>query len=75
MAATGTVKGYNYSLFKRLTKLSTNNFKLDITVISDPLEMCKSIISECIILIHQPIRNFTPYCHKTGSRSITLVLP
>ena len=33
------------SLFRKLTKLSTNNFKIDINGISDPLEMCKNIIS------------------------------
>ena len=34
------------SLFKKLTKVSTNNFKIDINGISDPLEMCKNTISE-----------------------------
>ena len=38
-------------LFRKLTKVSTNNFKIDINVISDRLEMCKNII-------YQPIRNF-----------------
>ena len=32
-------------LFRKLTKVSTNYFKIDITGISDPLEMCKNIIS------------------------------
>ena len=32
-------------LKKKLTKVSTNNFKKDINGISDPLEMCKNIIS------------------------------
>ena len=34
-------------LFRKLTKVlvSTNNFKIDINGISDPLEMCKDIIS------------------------------
>ena len=33
------------SLFRKLTKISTNNFKIDINGISDLLEMCKNIIS------------------------------
>ena len=35
------------SLSRKLTKVSTNNFKIDIKItrISDPLEMCKNIIS------------------------------
>ena len=33
------------SLFRKPTKVSTNNFKIDINGISDPLEMCKNIIS------------------------------
>ena len=32
-------------LFRKLTKVSTNNFKIDIHGISDPLEMLKNIIS------------------------------
>ena len=28
-------------LFRKLTKVSTNNFKIDINGISDPLEICK----------------------------------
>ena len=35
----------NYLLFGNLTQVSTNIFKIDINGISDPLEMCKSIIS------------------------------
>ena len=33
------------SLFRKLTKVSTNNFNIEIKGISDPLEMCKNIIS------------------------------
>ena len=32
-------------LYSKLTKVSTNNFKIDISGISDPLKMCKNIIS------------------------------
>ena len=56
------------SLFRKLTKVSTNNFKMDINGISGPLEMCKNIISTKI-LIYQPIRNFIscpPEVHYTG---------
>ena len=35
----------NTSLIRKLTKVSINNFKMDINGISDPLEMCKNIIS------------------------------
>ena len=44
-------------LFRKLTKVSTNNFKIDINGISDLLEMCENIIS-AQILIYQSIRNF-----------------
>ena len=56
------------SLFRKLTKVSTNNLMIDINGISDTLEMCKNIIS-ALILIHQPIRNFIPCSsevHYTG---------
>ena len=33
------------SLFRKLTKISTNNFKMNINGISDPLEVCKNTIS------------------------------
>ena len=33
------------SLSRKLTKVSTNNFKIDINGLSNPLEMCKNIIS------------------------------
>ena len=33
------------SFFRKLTKVSTSNVKKDINGISDPLEMCKTIIS------------------------------
>ena len=33
------------SLYRKLTKVSTNNFKIDINVISHLLEMCKNTIS------------------------------
>ena len=33
------------SLFRKPTKVSMNNFKIDINGISNPLEMCKNIIS------------------------------
>ena len=32
-------------LLRKLTKVSTNNLKIDINEISDPLQMCKNIIS------------------------------
>ena len=32
------------SLFRKQTKVSTNNFKIDINGISDPLEMCKEAL-------------------------------
>ena len=56
------------SLFRKLTKVSTNNFKVDNKGICDPLEMSKNIIS-AEILIYQPIRNFipcSPEVHYTG---------
>ena len=31
------------SLLRKLIKVSTNNFKIDINGISDPLEMCENI--------------------------------
>ena len=61
------------SLFRKLTKVSRDNFKIDLNGISDPLEMCENIVS-AEILIYQPIRNFIPCCRKTGSRSITKVI-
>ena len=33
------------SFFRKLTEVSTNNFKIDIKRIFDPIEMCKNIIS------------------------------
>ena len=33
------------SLSRKQTKVSTNNFKININGIYDPLEMCKNIIS------------------------------
>ena len=33
------------SIFRKLTKVSKNNFKIDVNGISDPLEMFKNIIS------------------------------
>ena len=33
------------SLFGKLTKVSTHNFKIDVTGISGALEMCKNISS------------------------------
>ena len=63
-----------YSLSRKPTKVSTNSFKIDINGISDPLEICKNIISTQI-LIYQPIRNFIPCSRKTRSRSITQGLP
>ena len=62
------------SLFRKLTKVSTNDFKIDINGISDPLEICKNITS-AQIFNHQPIRNFIPCCRKTESTSITQILP
>ena len=59
------------SLFRKQTKMSTNNFKIDINGISDPLEMCKNIISAESLFINQ----LEICCRKTGNRSITQVLP
>ena len=56
------------SIFRKLTKVSTNNFKTDINGVSDSLEMCKNIFS-ALILIYQPIRNVipcSPEVHYTG---------
>ena len=50
------------SLFRKPTKVSTNNFKIDINGISDLLKMCKNIIS-AKNLTYQQIRNFIP-CHR-----------
>ena len=33
------------SLFKKLTKISLNNIKIDVNGISDPLERCRNMIS------------------------------
>ena len=33
------------SLFRKVTKVSTNNLKIDINGISDPFEMCENVIS------------------------------
>ena len=49
------------SLFKKLTKLSKDNFKIDIKGISGRLDMLKSTIS-AYILIYQALRNFIPCC-------------
>ena len=42
-----------YYLFRKLTKVSTNNFKIDINGISDLLEMCKNIILHKSLFINQ----------------------
>ena len=60
-------------LFRKLTKVLTNNLKIDFNGISDLSKMCKNIIF-AEILIYQPIRSFMPCCLKTGSRSITQFL-
>ena len=54
------------SLFRKLTKVSTHNLKIDSNGISDPLEICKNTNS-ALILTYQPIRNFNLCCRKTGS--------
>ena len=54
---------------RKLTKVSTTDFKIDINGISDPLEMCKNIFSPQI-LIYQPIRNLS-HVHR---QCITQVL-
>ena len=54
-------------LSRKLTKVSTNNFKIDINGISDPSEMCKNMTS-AQILIYQPINiviSFSPEVHNT----------
>ena len=55
-------------------KKKKKNFKIQVNGISDPLEMFKNIIS-ALIHIDKPIGNVIPYCRKTGSISITQVLP
>ena len=59
-------------LFRNLTKVLTNNFKIDINGISDPLGMYKNVIS-AQILIYQPVRNFIPYSPEFTS--LTLIIP
>ena len=41
------------SLFRKLTKVSMNNFKIDISRISDPLEMCKNLFVFKSLFINQ----------------------
>ena len=60
------------SLFRKLTKVSANYFKIDINGISDPLERCKNIIPE-LILIYQPIRNFIPCSPEVHYTGLTLI--
>ena len=59
------------SLFRKLTKIQKNNFKIYINRISDPLETCKRIIS-AKILIYQPIRNFIQCSPEVYYTSLTL---
>ena len=60
------------SLFRKLTKLSTNIFKIDINGISDPLEMSKNINS-ALILFYQPIINFIPCSPEVLYTGFTLI--
>ena len=60
-------------LFRKLTKVSTNNFKIDINGISDQLEICKNIFS-AYILIYLPIRNFIPCSPEVHYTGVTLTL-
>ena len=60
------------SLFRKLTKVSTNNFKLDINEISGRLEICKNTIS-AKILIYQTIRNFIQCCTRTVRHLLPLL--
>ena len=41
------------SLFRKLTKVSTNNFKIDFNGISDPLEICKILFLHNILFVNQ----------------------
>ena len=59
------------SLFRKLTKVSTNSFKKDINGICDPLEMCKYIISAKFPIYH-PIRKFIPCSPEVHYTCITL---
>ena len=59
------------SLFRKLTKISTNNFKVDINRIFDPLDMCKNIIS-AYIFIYQPIKNLIPCSPEVHNTGLTL---
>ena len=58
------------SLFCKLTKVSKNNFKIDIKGNPGRLKMCKGIIFVQICL-YQPTRNFVPCC----TRIITVPQP
>ena len=60
----------NYSLVKKLTKVSTNNFKMDIKRISRQSEISRKFIS-AQIFIYQAIKNVIPCC----TRSVRMVLP
>ena len=59
------------SLFCKLTKVSTNNFKTDIKGISGRLKMCKSIISVQICL-YQLSRNSYAMLHEAYYGSTTM---
>ena len=59
------------SHFRKLTKVSINNFNIDINGISDPLEVSKNVIS-ALILIYQPIRNFIPCLPEVDYTILTL---
>ena len=61
------------SLFRKLAKVSTNNFKKDIIGISDPLQMCKNIIS-AEICMYRPIRNYVPCSPEVHYTGLTLKL-
>ena len=58
------------SLFRKLTKVSTNNFKIDINGISDPLEMCKLLFLHKSLFINQ--LEILSHVHR---KCITQVLP
>ena len=59
------------SIFRKLSKVSTNNFKTDINGISDPLEMCKKLS-----FLHKSLFiNQLEILSRVHRKCITQVLP
>ena len=53
------------SLFRKLTNISTNNFKIDNNGISDPLEMCKNKNKSILIKQIEILSHPSPEVHYT----------